>query len=297
MNLNKILSALLGLLLALPAAAAPLPVAASFSILGDLVSQVGGERIRLVTLVGPDQDAHVFQLTPADIQKLAGTRLFFVNGLGFEGWLKRLQQASNYQGKVITVTAGIKPLGLAGDSHGHQDHADPHVWQDPHRVKQMVANIRDALSEADPQGRSYYRSRADDYNRQLDALLEWSRNRIASIAEPKRVVLTSHDAFGYLGQRFGIRLVSPQGVSTEAEASARDVAALIRLMKQSGIRAVFMENISNPRLIEQIARETGVKPGARLYSDALSASPAAAGYLGMYRHNIDVLVAGMRENR
>ena len=252
---------------------------------------VGGERIELVTLVGADQDAHIFQPTPADIQKLARTRLFFINGLGFEGWLKRLQQASRYNGKVVTVTHGIEPLAIK-----HDDHNDPHIWQDPVRVKQMIGNIAEALSAADPAGATYYRTRATDYRMKIDALLLWAQNEIASVPAAKRVVLTSHDAFGYLGQRFGIRLISPQGVSTETEASARDVARLIRQMKQSGIRAVFMENISNPRLTEQIARETGARPGPKLYSDALSRNPDAAGYLGMYRYNITTLVAGMRTN-
>lgn len=290
----KKLLLLCALFVALPVRAAPLPVAASFSILGDLVQNVGGERIELVTLVGPDQDAHIFQPTPADVQKLAQTRLFFINGLGFEGWLKRLQQASRYNGKVVTVTRGIEPLAMKHNDHGHA--YDPHVWQDPERVKQMVGNIAEALSAADPAGAAYYRTRAADYRTQIGSLLVWAQNEIASVPAAKRVVLTSHDAFGYLGQRFGIRLISPQGVSTETEASARDVAGLIRQMKQSGIRAVFMENISNPRLTEQIARETGAKPGPKLYSDALSRNPDAASYISMYRYNIATLVAGMRTN-
>lgn len=292
--MKKLLRLLCFLLVTLPVHAAPLPVAASFSILGDLVQNVGGARIELVTLVGADQDAHIFQPTPADIQKLARTRLFFINGLGFEGWLKRLQQASRYNGKVVTVTHGIEPLAIKHDDHDHPH--DPHVWQDPVRVKQMIGNIAEALSAADPAGAAYYRTRAADYRMKIDALLLWAQNEIASVPAAKRVVLTSHDAFGYLGQRFGIRLISPQGVSTETEASARDVARLIRQMKQSGIRAVFMENISNPRLTEQIARETGARPGPKLYSDALSRNPDAAGYLGMYRYNITTLVAGMRTN-
>ncbi|MBS1154718.1 MAG: metal transporter substrate-binding protein [Proteobacteria bacterium] len=286
---------LLSALLCLPALAAPLPVAASFSILGDLVQNVGGERIQLVTLVGPEQDAHIFQPTPADVQKLGGTRLFFINGLGFEGWQKRLQQASNYRGKVITVTQGISPLAMKDEQHGHS--LDPHAWQDPVRVQQMVKNIAEALSTADPAGAADYQARAASYSKKIDQLMAWAQQEVASVPPGKRVVLTSHDAFAYLGQRFGIRLISPQGVSTESEASAKDVARLIRQMKKEGIRALFMENISNPKLIEQIARETGTQPGAKLYSDALSRDAATGNYLGMYRHNIGALVAGMKENK
>lgn len=301
--MKKISSLLAGfsLLLAANSHAAPLPVAASFSILADIVQNVGGERVAITTLVGPDQDAHVFQPTPADVQKLAKTRLFFVNGLGFEGWLKRLQQASKYNGQVITVTKGVTPLERQGngpDDHGHaHGHADPHAWQDPQRVKQMVINIRDALSAADPQGREYFQQRAGAYNKELDQLQQWAQEQIATIPPAKRAVFTSHDAFAYLGKRFGIRLLSPQGVSTEAEASAKDVAELIRQMKKTGVRALFMENISNPKLTEQIARETGAQVGARLYSDALSRDPAASSYLTMYRSNIGNLVKGMQSNQ
>lgn len=301
--MKKISSLLAGfsLLLAANSHAAPLPVAASFSILADIVQNVGGERVAITTLVGPDQDAHVFQPTPADVQKLAKTRLFFVNGLGFEGWLKRLQQASKYNGQVITVTKGITPLDRQEndhDDHGHSHgHADPHAWQDPQLVKQMVVNIRDALSAADPQGREYFQSRANAYSKELDQLQQWAQQQIATIPQSKRAVLTSHDAFAYLGKRFGIQLLSPQGVSTEAEASAKDVAELIRQMKKTGVRALFMENISNPKLTEQIARETGAQIGARLYSDALSRDAAANSYLAMYRSNIGNLVKGMQNNQ
>ena len=283
----------------LHAFAEPLPVAASFSILGDIVQNIGGERIKLVTLVGPDQDAHVFQPTPSEVKKLAGTQLFFVSGLGFEGWLKRLQEASNYPGQVITATRGIHPIARTDpeNKHDHENRIDPHVWQDPQQVKYMVKNIADALLAADPAGKDYYLSRASNYSKELDQLLAWAQKAIASVPENKRKVLTSHDAFAYLGKRFGIQLLSPQGVSTEAEASAKDVAELIRQMKKSGIRALFVENISNPKLIEQIARETHAPASLKLHSDALSVDPSARTYLEMYRSNINALVSGMRANQ
>jgi len=301
MKAKLILLAILTTLLCPFANAEPLRVAASFSILGDIVRNIGGERILITTLVGPDQDAHVYQPTPADVQKLAATRLFFVNGMGFEGWLKRLQQASEYQGEIVTVTQGIQPIATQSNPHdlgyAHQHHIDPHAWQDPQQVKQMVTNIRDALSKADPQGRAYYLNQTKIYINKLDQLQDWAQSRIATIPETKRAVLTSHDAFAYLGKRFGIQLLSPQGVSTEAEASAKDVAELIRQMKKTGIRALFLENISNPKLAEQIARETGAIVGLKLYSDALSHDPAADSYITMYRSNIENLVKGMQSNR
>lgn len=276
--------------------AAPLPVSASFSILGDLVNNIGGERVSVSVLVGANQDAHIFQPTPSDVQKLAATRLFFVNGLGFEGWQERLLKSSRYTGKTIVLSRGIQPLAMQHDEHGH-GHSDPHVWQDPQRVKTMVKNISDALSAADPEGRPYFQKRAADYSDQLDQLTAWAQAEVAKVPEKNRIVLTSHDAFAYLGQRLGIRLLAPQGVSTESEASAKDVAKIIRQMKQQGIRALFMENISNPKLLEQIARETQAKTSRRLYSDALSNLDEASSYLKMYRHNVTNLVAGMQENQ
>jgi len=275
--------------------AAPLPVAASFSILGDLVQNVGGERVSVTVLVGKDQDAHVFQPSPTDVQKLARTQLFFVSGLGFEGWQSRLLKSSKYSGKTVTVTQGIKPLAAHGD-HAHS-HGDPHVWQDPIHTKHMIDQIAAALIAADPQGREYFQKQAAQYKLALDQLLTWTQAEIGRVPQAKRVVLTSHDAFAYLGQRFGIRLLAPQGVSTDAEANTQDVARIIRQMKTSGIRAIFMENISNPKLMEQIAKETGAKPGVKLYSDALSRNETASTYLIMYRHNISALVAGMQANQ
>ncbi|GAB7127588.1 metal ABC transporter substrate-binding protein [Silvimonas sp. JCM 19000] len=285
-------SVLLGAL-ALPAHAA-LPVAASFSVLGDLVKQVGGDRVDVVTLVGPDEDAHVFQPTPGNIASVARTRLFFVNGLGLEGWLTRLQQAASYKGTVVTVSTGVVPLTMSEEG---KTITDPHIWQDPAQVKLMVNNIAAALVKADPAGASAYQQRADAYQKQLDELAAWATTQFNTVPQAKRVILTSHDAFGYLGKRFGIKILSPQGVSTDAEPSAKDVGKLIDEIKKSGIHAVFMENISNPKMVQQIGSETGSPLGEQLYSDALSKDPRANHYLTMYRHNVTSLVAGMKLNR
>lgn len=286
----------LALSLASPARAQDtrLPVGASFSILADIVKVVGGDRVDVTTLVGPDQDTHVYEPTPADVAKISGTKLFFVNGLGFEGWLPRLMKSSHYPGTLVTVTKGLKPRTMVDEGHTV---SDPHMFQDPERVKTMVDNIAAALSQADPAGATYYADRARNYRGALDDLITWANKQLAPIAASRRVVLTSHDAFGYLGQRFGIRFLAPEGVSTESEASARDVANLIRVIRRTGIKAVFMENISNPRLVQRIARDARVTVDGKLYSDALSQNPEASTYLQLFQHNIRALAAAMKDNR
>ncbi|AJC23079.2 metal ABC transporter solute-binding protein, Zn/Mn family [Pandoraea pulmonicola] len=286
----------LALALAAPAHAQDtrLPVGVSFSILSDIVKVVGGDRIDVTTLVGPDQDTHVYEPTPADVAKISGTKLFFVNGLGFEGWLPRLIKSSHYTGTLVTVTKGLKPRTMVDDG---RTVTDPHMFQDPERVKTMVDNIAAALSQADPAGRTYYAERAKNYRGALDDLITWANKQLAPIPPARRVVLTSHDAFGYLGQRFGIKFVAPEGVSTESEASARDVANLIRVIRRTGIKAVFMENISNPRLIQRIAHDAKVTVDGKLYSDALSQNPEASTYLQLFQHNIRAIAAAMKDNR
>lgn len=271
-----------------------MPVGVSFSILADFVKAVGGDRIDVTTLVGPDQDTHVYEPTPADVAKLTDTKLFFVNGLGFEGWMPRLQKASHYTGTIVTVTDGLKPRTMKDDG---RTITDPHMFQDPVLVKAMVERIATALSAADPAGKAYYADRAKSYELALDDLITWARKQLAPISPSKRVVLTSHDAFGYLGERFDIHFLAPEGVSTESEASARDVANLIRVIRKTGVKAVFMENISNPRLIERIAKDAKVKVDGKLYSDALSQSPEASTYLQLFQHNIRAVATAMKDNR
>ncbi len=271
-----------------------LPVSASFSILSDIVKAVGGDRVDVTTLVGPDQDTHTYEPTPADVAKLSGTKLFFVNGLGFEGWLPRLMKSSHYPGELVTVTKGLKARTMVDDG---KTVTDPHMFQDPERVKTMADNIAAALSKADPAGANYYADRAKNYRGALDDLIVWANKQLAPIPQSRRVVLTSHDAFGYLGQRFGIKFLAPEGVSTESEASAKDVANLIRVIRRTGIKAVFMENISNPRLVQRIAHDAKVTVDGKLYSDALSKNPEATTYLQLFQYNIRALAAAMKDNR
>jgi zinc/manganese transport system substrate-binding protein len=289
-----------GVALPLPALAQEkLPVVASFSILGDFVREIGGERVSVTLLVGPDGDAHVYSPTPADAKTVAGAKLVVVNGLKFEGWLTRLVKSSGTKATVATATTGITPLKMADDhGHGHSHGGeDPHAWQSVANAKLYVGNVRDALIAADPAGKASYEANAVAYLTKLDALESEIKATVARIPADRRKAITSHDAFGYFAKAYGIEFIAPQGVSTEAEASAKDVARIIRQIKAQKVPAVFLENITNPRLAEQIAKESGAKIGGRLYSDALSAADGPAGtYIAMMKYNISqiekALVAG-----
>ena len=283
---------------ALAGAETPLRVVASFSILGDLAQQVGGDRVSLTTLVGPGGDAHVYEPTPADARGVGEAAVLVVNGLGFEGWMERLAQSSGFSGRMVVAAAAVAPRHVEGEGQAaeHHDHGgiDPHAWQDPANVMRYVEQIRDGLTAADPAGAADYRARAERYLTELRALDAELRATLGRIPPPRRKVVTSHDAFGYFAAAYGIEFLAPMGVSTEAEASAADVAALIRQIRAQAIPAVFVESISDPRLLEQIQRETGARLGGTLYSDALSPAEGPAGtYLAMMRHNVATLAAAL----
>ncbi|KLK90393.1 metal ABC transporter substrate-binding protein [Microvirga vignae] len=277
-----------------------LKVVATFSILGDLVRHVGGERVDLTTFVGPNGDAHVYSPTPADGRRLTEAKIVFTNGLKFEGWIDRLVKSSGTKAATIEVSRGLKPLEGEeehGHNHGH-DHGhegvDPHAWQNIGNAKIYVANIRDALIAADTAGSAAYEANAADYLAKLEVLEAELKDLVAKIPADRRKIITSHDAFRYFEDAYGIDFVSPQGVSTEAEASAKDVARIIQQIKREKISAVFVENVSDARLMERIAKETGAKIGERVYSDALSDSNGPAGtYIDMMRHNIRAFSAAL----
>ena len=283
-------------------AADKLPVVASFSILGDLVRVVGGERVSVTTLVGPDEDAHVFEPKPADAKAIVQSRLLVVNGLGFEPWAQKLAKSAGYKGATVVASKGVKPRAMAGEAgHGDKGHAhaenDPHAWQNPGNVVVYARNISAALSQADPAGSPVYQANTDAYVKELQALDAWAGAQFASIAADRRKVITSHDAFGYFGAHYGIRFLAPQGVSTDAEPSAKNVAQLIRQIQREKISAVFVENMSNPKLLAQISKDAGVSVGQTLYVDALSAVGGPAdSYLKLMRHNVTQLAAGMKLN-
>jgi zinc/manganese transport system substrate-binding protein len=289
------LGVLLALLAAGPAATQEkLKVTASFSILGDLVKNVGGERVEVGTLVGPNGNTHVYEPSPADSKRLADAAVIFVNGLGLEGWLDRLVKASGTKAAVVVVSTGVKPLQRP-DSAGH-DHGqiDPHAWQSVANVKIYVANIRDALSKADPAGKVAYMANAAAYLTKLDALEKEVRDTVAKIPAERRRVITSHKAFGYFQDAYGITFTAAQGMSTEAEPSAKDLAAIIALVRNEKISAVFLENVTDERLIKQIASETRAKIGGTLYSDALTdADGPAPSYIDLIRHNVRELAAAL----
>lgn len=285
---------------AAPAAAQPalgrLKVVATFSILADLVRHVGGERIDLVTLVGPGGDAHVYSPSPADSRRLADARVVFANGLGFEGWIGRLVRSSGTTAAVVEASRTVRPLAAQGPRDRDPGHGgfDPHAWQDVRNARIYVNNIRDALAAADPGGRAAYEANAAAYLLKLDALEAEIRAAVAGIPPERRKIITSHEAFRYFGSAYGLALIAPQGVSTEAEASARDVARIIRQIKRDRIPAVFLETIADPRLVERIAHETGARIGPRVYSDALSPPEGPAGtYIDMMRHNIRAFAAAL----
>jgi len=266
-----------------------LKVLATFSILGDFVIAVGGNRVDVTSLVGPNSDAHVYSPAPADARKVADAKVVVTNGLGFEGWMGRLVRASGTKAKVIETTSGIATRKLA------DGHADPHAWQSAEHGKIYVANIRDALVATDPPGRADYKSNAAAYLAKLDALDRELKAAVASIPAERRRIISSHDAFGYLQQAYCIEFIAPQGLSTESEASARDVARIITQIKREKIPAVVLENISDPRLLERIAKETGARLGGKLYSDALTdRNGDAPSYIDMMRHNMRQIVAALR---
>jgi zinc/manganese transport system substrate-binding protein len=271
-------------------------VVATFSILADMVKTVGGDRIELATLVGPNADAHVYAPTPADAKLLASARLVVTNGLGFEGWIARLIKASATKATVAVATKGIKARQAAGGhshGHGHAD-SDPHAWQSVANAKIYVANIRDALAAADPAGKDAYAANAAAYLARLEALEAEVKEAVARIPADRRKVITTHDSFGYFGAAYGIAFVAPQGVSTEAEVAAKDVAAIIGQIRKQKIPAVFVENVSDPRLLKRISEESGARIGGTLYSDALTDEKGAAPtYLDMIRHNTKQLAAAL----
>ncbi len=279
-------------------APASIRAVASFSILGDLVRQVGGARVAVDVLVGPGADAHVFQPTPAQARLVGQADILFSNGLGFEGWMTRLLKTAGYKGRHVVASRGIQPI--EGDdhhddekgkgSHAHHEEADPHAWQSVPNVMNYVGNIAKGLCEADAAGCDLYQRNATLFRSELQALDTDIRAQWAVVTPAQRKVITSHDAFGYYAKAYGVKFLAPQGVSTESEASAKGVAQLVRQIRKEKIRALFVESISDPRLIAQIGRETGVKPAGELFSDSLSdAAGPAPSYIAMMRFNTHAL--------
>ncbi len=295
-SLRVLLLMTLTTLAASPAISQPLPVVASFSIIADLVRVVGGSHVEVTSLVGPNTDAHVFNPTPADAKRLANAKLVVTNGLGFEGWMERLIKSSGYRGPVVVASRGVKTIQeAAGHSHqhghSHSHAADPHAWQNPMNVKQYVNNIRVALAAAKPEAADEFEQRAASYSRELDALDQSIRDRLKTVPVAQRRIITSHDAFGYFAAAYNVRFYPLQGLSTGSEPSAADVVRIIDQIKKNKVTAIFIENISDSRVLERLTKESGARIGGTLYADALSEPGGAVDtYLKMITHNANAIV-------
>ena len=264
-------------------ASAKIKVVSTFSILGDMVQNIGGNNIELTTLVGANGDGHVYEPTPADAKSVAAADVVFVNGLGFEGWIDRLVKASGYKGKVIIATEGIKELKFEGE-------LDPHAWQDLSNGRIYIKNIKNALTDVDPKNSNLYKKNFIAYDKILESMDKSTKDKFADIPKKNRKVITSHDAFLYFGRAYGIDFRSPVGVTTESEPSAGELAELITEMRKDNIKALFAENITDPRLIKQLAKEVNAQIGGTLYSDALSDNSEPANtYINMFKYNVNEL--------
>jgi zinc/manganese transport system substrate-binding protein len=293
-----------------PPAGGMLPVIASFSILGDMAREVGGNRIAVRSIAGPDADVHSFQPRPSDVTAIQGAGLLIRNGLGFEPWFDRLTRSAGYGGPVVTTTEGTQPRGMEGHAHAHdhggvsrrQQHyipprrvADPHCWQDLRMGQAYVRAIAAGLAAADPEGAGFYRRNAEAYLQRLAALDGWVRAQIATVPAARRRAVTSHDALGYFGDAYGVEFLPAQGIAAEAQPSAAQLAALIRQVRAEGITAVFLDIPSSAAVLRQLADEAGLRVSGRLYADALSPPDGPApSYEAMFRHNLGLLVPAMR---
>ena len=270
-----------------------LAVVASFSILADMVRQVGGDAVQVESLVGPDGDVHVYEPRPKDLRTLMAAGLLVRNGLGLEGWMDRLTGAADFKGRVAVAAERVSPRTMTADSGVIA--TDPHAWQDPRNGVLYVRAITAGLVAADPRGEAGYRGAADRYAARITDTDGWIEGMLAAVPAGERRIITTHDAFGYYGARYGVEFLSAEGISTEFEPSAKAIAALIGQIRREKVRAVFIENMTSPRMAEMLARETGARLGGTVYSDALSAAGGpAATYLDMLRYNTTLFAAAMR---
>ena len=282
---------------------APLKVVATFSVLGDMVTQLAGDKVHLVVIVGPDGDTEAYEPTAADARALADADLLVMNGLNteFEPWLDGLIKQSGFRGTKLVASDGVRTLKKAEEAGGHEAKStveiDQHAWHDAANAAQYASNIGTELIRLDAGNADMYRARLDVYHRELLDLDGWAKKQIGSVPKPKRKVITSHDGFAYLGRAYDITIIGARGWTNEKEPTAAQVAALIRQIKQDRIHAIFIENMNDPRLVERIAQETGATVGGELFSDALSKpGEGSETYVKMFRHNVEVLRAGMMQN-
>lgn len=276
------------------AQAKPIEAVASFTVIADMVHNVGGDHVHVTSLIGPNGDPHAYEPTPNDAQALKRADIVFVSGLHLEGWLDRLIKASGYKDQPVVLSNGIKTRSMEEDG---KQITDPHAWNSAANGVVYVRNIISALQKADPANARDYQAKGEQYIKQLEQLDAYARAQVQAIPSDKRKVLTSHDAFGYFGDAYGVTFLSPLGLSTETEASASDVAKLIKQIKQEHVSTYFFENSSDPRLVKQIANASGAQPGGELYVESLSPTDGPAPtYAQMFRYNVDKLTAAMKGN-
>jgi zinc/manganese transport system substrate-binding protein len=270
------------------AAAEKLKVVATFSILGDIAGRIGGNAVEMQTLVGPDGDAHVYQVTTADARAIAKADVVIVNGLAFDDWALRLVKASGTRASVVVASIGVAPIA------GGHEHSDPHAWQDVRNVVTYAVAIERALAIADPSHAGLYRANATAFRNELQSLDAEIRSKFAAIPAAQHRAVTTHGSFAYFAAAYGVTFTSPLGTSTEEQGSAKSLGALITAIRRNGIKALFLENAADPRLMRQVARETGVELGGTLYADALSTKDGPAPtYVGLMRHNLRLLTEAM----
>jgi len=303
MKTKKLLIAfILSAILLIPdsAFAAKIKAVASFSIIGDMVKNVGGDLVEVKTLVGANQDAHVFEASPEDAKAVSGANIVFVNGLGFEGWLDKLIRASEYKGLIVKTSTGVIPLSLKhADNHKshHDDEVDPHAWQSLSNGIIYINNISNALCALDADNAKIYKANADKYIASLKQLDAEIKEQLETIPASKRKAITTHDAFGYFGREYGVEFLAASGINTDEEPSAKTIAMLVEQIRNNKVKALFVENISDKRILEQIKKDSGAFIGGTLYSDALSPDNMPANtYYNMFEHNFTALVEALNKN-
>ena len=272
-------------------AGVPLRVLASFSILADLVRQVGGPAVVVDTLVGPDEDTHIYDPRPKDLRTLMAAAVLVRNGLGLEGWMDRLTGAAGFKGRVVVATDKVVPRAMKEKA---TIATDPHAWQDPRNAILYAQAIAEGLTAADPVNAPAYRDNLRAYSARIADTDAWIVSALAPVPAAQRRIITTHDAFGYYGARYGIEFLSAEGITTESEPSARAIAALVAQIRRERVRAVFIENMTSDRIARMLARETGAILGGTVYSDALSPPDGPAPtYLEMLRHNTMLFAPAM----
>lgn len=265
-------------------------VVATASMIADMARELGGDRIAVECIVPIGGDPHIYQPTPGDARMVHEADLILKNGLTFEGWLNELIENSGTEANVVTVTQGIKPI----ESQVYQNATDPHAWMDAFLAQTYIKNIKESLLSLDPEGRQYYQQKYDRYSHRLKELDQYITESIEKIPENQRILITSHDAFQYYGRRYGLRLESVLGTSTDAEIQTSDIFHLNKVIKETGVSAVFIESTINPKVLQQIASDNKIKIGGKLYSDSIGdeKSPGAT-YYDMLKHNTDVIFAAL----